>query len=265
VAASAQKQRAADSDQKTGVYIYGILPGDVELASDMSGVGDPPGEVKIVRAGDLAALVSEVDVSGPFGSPEDLTAHKEVLDGSAVGAPVLPVRFGAVVTSEDAVKEELLEAHHDEFAQALDELDGRAEYVIKGRYVEQAILDEVLSENDEAAQLREEIRGANEDATRDVRIQLGEIINEAITAKREKDTQALLDAMADKCVASAVQEPAHELDAGNVAFLIDTSREKDIEQVVGDLAEKWDGRVELRLLGPMAAYDFVGNIEPEAE
>jgi Gas vesicle synthesis protein GvpL/GvpF len=71
--------------------------------------------------------------------------------------------------------------------------------------------------------------------------------------------------MADKCVASAVQEPAHELDAGNVAFLIDTSREKDIEQVAGDLAEKWEGRVELRLLGPMAAYDFVGNIEPEAE
>ena len=260
--ASAQKQRA-DSEQKAGVYIYGILPGDVEMAADMPGVGDPPGQVEVVRSGDLAALVSEVDLSRPLGSPEDLSAHKEVLDGSAVGAPVLPVRFGAVVASEDAVKDELLEPHHDEFAAALRELDGRAEYMVRARYVEQAILKEVLSENREAARLQEEIRGGDEDATRDARIQLGEIISEAITAKREKDTQALLDAMADKCVTSAVREPSHELDAANVAFLMDTSREKDIEQVIDDLADNWDGRVELRLLGPMAAYDFVGNIEPE--
>src|SRR5947209_7783890 len=212
------------------------------MAADMPGVGDPPGQVEVVRSGDLAALVSEVDLSRPLGSPEDLSAHKEVLDGSAVGAPVLPVRFGAVVASEDAVKDELLEPHHDEFAAALRELDGRAEYMVRARYVEQAILKEVLSENREAARLQEEIRGGDEDATRDARIQLGEIISEAITAKREKDTQALLDAMADKCVTSAVREPSHELDAANVAFLMDTSREKDIEQVIDDLADNWDGR-----------------------
>lgn len=252
---------AATAKQKTGIYLYGILPGDIELTSDMTGVGDPPGEVRVVRSGDLAALVSEVDVSGPLGSPDDLAAHKEILDASAADAPVLPMRFGAVVASEDAVTRELLDEHHDEFARALAELDGKAQYVVKGRYVEQAILHEVLSENQDAARLRDEIRGAGGDATRQARIQLGEIVNDAVARKREKDTHALGRAMAGHCEASLVRDPTHELDAVHVAFLVRVEQEKEIERAVKDLGEQWDGRVELRLLGPMAAYDFVAATE----
>jgi hypothetical protein len=253
---------ASSQTQQTGFYVYGILPGDIELTSDMSGVGDPPSEVRVVRSGDLAALVSEVDMSRPLGSPEDLAAHKEILDASAADVPVLPMRFGAVLASEDAVAHELLEDHRDELADALEELDGLAEYVVKGRYVEQAILKEILSENKAAARLRDQIRGADSDATRDARIRLGEIINSAITEKREQDTRALGKAMADHCEASLVRDPTHERDAVHVAFLVRVGREKEIEDVVKDLGEKWDGRVELRLLGPMAAYDFVGATEP---
>ena len=247
----------------TGCYVYGIAPADLEATSDARGVGDPPGKVSIVRHDQIAALVSDIDLGGPLGTPEDLLAHQQLLDAAASEVPVLPMRFGAVMTDAEAVKEELLAPHHDEFLAALNELGGRVEYVVKGRYVEEAILSEVLSEVPTAQELRQQLIGQPEDATRNLRIQLGEIISEAITAKREKDTQALLEAMADKCVTSAVREPSHELDAANVAFLMDTSREKDIEQVIDDLADNWDGRVELRLLGPMAAYDFVGNIEPE--
>jgi Gas vesicle synthesis protein GvpL/GvpF len=253
---------AAATKQKAGIYVYGILPGDVELTSDLTGVGDPPGQVRVVRSGDLAALVSEVDVSRLLGSPEDLVAHKEILDASAADAPVLPMRFGAVVASEDAVSGELLDEHHDEFARALAELDGKAQYVVKGRYVGNVILPEVLSENKRAARLRDEIRGADSDATREARIQLGEIINDAVTLKREKDTRTLGKAMADHCEASLVRDPTHELDAVHVAFLVRVDQEKEIERAVMGLGEQWDGRVELRLLGPMAAYDFIAATEP---
>jgi hypothetical protein len=253
---------SSQTQQQTGLYVYGILPGDIELTSDMSGVGDPPGEVRVVHAGDLAALVSEVDMSRPLGSPADLAAHKQVLDASVADAPVLPMRFGAVLASEGAVAHELLEEHRDEFFGALEELDGLAEYVVKGRYVERAILNEVLSENRDAARLRDQIRGADSDATRDARIRLGEIIHNAITQKREQDTRALGQAMAEHCEASLVRDPTHERDAVHVAFLVRLSQDKDIERVVKDLGAKWEGRVELRLLGPMAAYDFVGATEP---
>lgn len=240
------------------LYVYGILPGDVELASDLRGVGDPPGKVRVVRSGDLAALVSDVDPARPLGSPEDLAAHNEILDASAADAPVLPVRFGAVVAGEDAVAGELLDDHRDEFERALAGLEGRVEYVVKGRYIERAILTEILSADKDAARLRDEIANADPDATRDARIALGEIINNAVAQQREQDTRRLGKAMADHCEASLVRDPTHELDAVHVALLVRVDRAKEIERVVSDLGERWRERVELRLLGPMAAYDFAG-------
>jgi len=253
---------ASSSDQQRASYVYGILPEDIELGSGLAGVGDPPGQLRVVRSDDLAALVSDVDPARPLGSPDDLRAHKEILDASAAEVPVLPLRFGAVLASDDAVAEELLQPFHDEFSAALDQLDGLAEYVVKGRYVEPRILEELLSENPQAQRLREEIRGQDPDATRELRIQLGELISEAMSAKRETDTRALQDAMAGHCASSFVREPTHEDDAVHVAYLVETGQEKEMEKTVNDLTRKWEGRVELRVLGPMAAYDFVGTTQP---
>jgi len=252
----------SDERSQHAIYVYGILPGDVELADEMTGVGEPPGAVKLVHADDLAALVSEVNLDSPLGTPEDLAAHKEVLDATATAAAVLPMRFGAVVASEDAVIDELLRPYHDDFSAAVRELDSRLEYVVKGRYNEQAILHEILSENPDAEQLLGRIRGKDPDATRDLRIRLGELITAAVEAKRQRDTRVLGDAMTGHCVASAVREPTHERDAAHVALLVETGQRKGMKKAVQDLATKWEGRADVRLLGPMAAYDFVTSSRP---
>jgi hypothetical protein len=69
--------------------------------------------------------------------------------------------------------------------------------------------------------------------------------------------------MEGHCVASVVREPTHELDAAYVAFLVETDEESEMQQAIEDLARDWEGRIEVRLLGPMAAYDFVGSVLPE--
>ena len=262
-ASTGSRQRAADSQPKRGIYVYGIIPADVELAAETPGVGDPPGQVRVVRSDGLAALVSEVDCSRPLGSPQDLVAHEQIVDATAAEVPVLPARFGAVMASEEEVAEDLLAANHDEFEDAIQELEGRAQFVVKGRYSEQAILSEVLSENRQAGHLAKKLRNADPDATRDARIKLGEIINGAVEVKRRQDTRVLGDAMEGHCVASVVREPTHELDAVHVAFLVEIDGESEMEQAVEDLARDWEGRIDVRLLGPMAAYDFVGSVLPE--
>jgi hypothetical protein len=260
VSASTQERPGAEPAQQTGTYVYGMVPGDVELNSGVLGVGDPPREIRLVRSGDLAALVSEVDITQPLGTPEDLQAHEEILDSVVTEAPVLPLRFGAVLTSEDAVAQELLDANHDEFAATLRQLEGCAEYVVKGRYAEQIVLDEIMSEIPAAARLRDQIRGTDPNATRGARIQLGELINKAIAAKREADTRLLLAAMKDHCVASVVRAATNELDAVYVAFLIEAGRLGALEGVLTELSDRWQERVQLGIIGPMAPYDFVGNL-----
>ncbi|HET6192801.1 MAG TPA: GvpL/GvpF family gas vesicle protein [Trebonia sp.] len=255
---------AQAEDTQTVVYVYGILPGDVDVEPGATGVGNPPGEVRLVRHRDLAALVSDIDPGQPLGRPEDLVAHEELLDASAADVPVLPLRFGAVVASDDAVAEELLGPHHDEFSAALQQLEGHAEYVVKGRYVEDAVLRQVLAEDPQAAQLAGQIRDADPDATRELRIQLGEIVSNAIAVRREDDTRTLGDAVTGLAAASLVRPPTHELDAVYTALLVESSAVPDLEQAVQRLASDWDGVIELRLIGPMAAYDFVAAADPAA-
>jgi hypothetical protein len=247
---------------ETGVYVYGILPGDIELESETAGVGDPPSPVRLVRYRDIAALVSDVETAKPLGTPQNLIAHEDLLDASAAEVPVLPMKFGAVVASENAVTAELLEPHYDSFRAALAQLEGFAEYVVKGRYVETAILAEILVDNPVAAGLAAQVSSAGADADAGAQARLGEMIAQAIVVKREQDTRVLGDALAGQVTASVVRPPAHDLDAVHAAFLAEAQAGERLQQALTKLAADWAGRVDLELTGPLAAYDFVGSTPP---
>jgi hypothetical protein len=261
--AASGQAAAAGPRQDKGIYVYGILPADVEMTAEMPGVGESPGLLRVVRRGGLAALISEVDLSGRLGSPDDLRAHREILDATAAEVPVVPLPPGAVLASEDAVAGELLAARREQFAAALDQLEGRAEFVVQGRYLEQPVPAEGLSQDEHAARPPDTTRGQHPGAARDARTGPSAISSAAVGARREQDTRALEQAMAGHCVASAVRQPAHDLDAVHVAFLVEAGQRSDMQRVVEDLARAWQGRIEVQLLGPMAAYDFTATAKPE--
>ena len=223
------------------------------------GIGDPPAEVDLIEEREIAAIVSEVDPAKSLGSPEDLMAYQRVLDAVAAEWPVLPMRFGAVMTTCDAVASELLSEHYDEFSDALKDLDDMAEYVVRGRYDEGPVLAAVLASNKEARDLAGQIRGTSEDQTRPQRIRLGELITAAIDEQRQVDTAKACDALKGLCAAMAVQDPTHERDAVHLAVLAKRGKQSRLEQAVGDRAGEWQDRVSMRLLGPLAPYDFVGQ------
>ena len=241
----------------TGCYVYGVVPADVEVKSDARGLGDPPSKVKVVRFGEIGALVGEIRLDTSLGSPEDLMAYEHLLDGAAREAPVIPVRFGAIMTDTQAVVDELLAPYHDEFLAALEELDGRAEYVVKGRYREDELLREILSESPDIARRRDEIRGESPELTRNERIAVGESINRAIAAKRDADTRKLVDVLTPHCVAvngsrgrsrggrRSCRRPTRHRAAGR-----SRGRAAGTQSGVGRSSH-------IRLLGPLAPYDFV--------
>ncbi|KAA9159295.1 GvpL/GvpF family gas vesicle protein [Amycolatopsis acidicola] len=251
------------AEQDTAVYVYGILPADVETDPEARGIGDPPARVEAVRHEKIAALVSHIGTADAIGKPEDLTAHAALLDAAAAEVPVLPLRFGAVVTDEDAVVDELLAPYHDDFEAALAGLEGKAQYVLKARYVEDAILREVLESDAEMVQLRDAIQGKPEEATRNERIALGERIGQAIAALREEDTRRAVEALEPLDVRINPREPTHDEDAVHLACLAETAKQADLEAAAERLAREWEGRAQVRLLGPLAAYDFVVTRQPE--
>lgn len=243
----------------TACYVYGIVPSGAVLPDGLTGIGDGHSPVTLVPYGDVAALVSEYDRDRPAGTRGDLLGHETLLDTLALQGPALPMRFGAVLSDTDAVVEELLAPYHEHFAAVLAELEGHIQYTIKGRYVEEPVLAEVLAEEPEVARLRERTRQLPDDAGYYDRIRLGELVVHALARKREADGQLLAETLGMYASAVSVHEPGGEQEIANTAFLVPHGRREAFENAVEDLARQWAGRVRVRLLGPLAPYDFVGE------
>jgi hypothetical protein len=242
-------------ERTVGYLVYGVVPGDVETTGDARGLADAT--VTTVAHGRIGALVSEVTLDRPLGTPDDLMAYQRLLDSTATAAPVLPMRFGTAMTDVDAV-EHLLAEQHDQFAEALERLDGHTEFVVRARYVMDSVLPEILASNEEAGALRDQIREQPEELTGNARLQLGEIIYRTIEAGRQQETQRLIEALGDTVAVCRELAPTHEEDAAHLAVMVPTAHRDKFEQALRKLADgDWRDRVTVRLLGPLAPYDFV--------
>jgi hypothetical protein len=250
-----EKAQGPAGEETLACYVYGIVPADTRLPEGLTGTGG--GEVSLIRQGRIAGVVSKILPEGPLGTREDLLAHEGVVASLAAEATILPLRFGAVVTTAEAVVEEMLVPHHDWFAAVLADLAGRRQVTIVGTYVEETVLREVLQEEPEVSRLREKVAELPENAAYYDRIRLGELIVQALDDKRMADTESLVAALSPHAVATAPHEPAGEDTAADVAFLITDEQRPQFEQAVDELGDRWSGRIRLRMLGPLAPYDFV--------
>lgn len=242
-------------------YLYAVVPADTRLPKGLTGTGG--GEVSLVRHRDLAAVISEICPDRMLGTRDDLLAHRRVMASLAAETTTLPLRFGAVVSTADAVVDEMLAPHHDWFADVMADLTGRREFAVIGTYVEDTVLREVLEEEPEARELRESIGDLPEDAAYYDRVRLGEIVVRALDRKREVDTDAAIDRLAPVAVDAIVRRPAAEDTAVDVVFLVKDEDRERFEQAVDELGELWSGRVRLRILGPLPVYDFVPSRHEE--
>ena len=120
------------------------------------------------------------------------------------------------------------------------------------------MLAEVVPPDPEVAALRERTRDLPEDAAYGERVRLGELVARAVEVKRAEDAAAVLDAVPPHAVAAtscgAVAGLDHVLD---VALLVDDDRRAAFEDTLEQLAEAVHERIRLRLVGPVAPYDFV--------
>ncbi|MHA6794065.1 GvpL/GvpF family gas vesicle protein [Pseudonocardia bannensis] len=236
-------------------YIYGVIRSDAAVPEDLVGLG-PSGEVEMISHGDLTALVSDVPMDRPLGTRDDLFAHERVVDTVAASATVLPMRFPAVV-ERHAVVDELLAPHHDHLAAVLDDLDDRVQYTLKGRYEQDVVLREVLADDPEIRELQERVRELPEDASYYDRVRLGELIVEELQARRDEEGAVLVERLAPEAAAVVANTLAAPDDVVNAAFLVERSHQQRFEDSVEKLGAELAGRIRLRLLGPLAPYDFV--------
>jgi len=243
-------------------YVYGVTRPGTAVPGGLTGIEDQP--VRLVEHDRCAAVTSDLTVQRALGERADLLAHQGVLEAFLeAGGVVLPFRFGAVLAGPAAVEKELLAANVDRLSGVLDELDGRVEMRVRGTYVQDAVLREVMSGDPEIAGLNERLRQVPEDAADAAyydRVRLGEMVAQALERRREHDGQALLEALAPAAEALVRKPPARQEDVVDAAFLVARDAREGFEQTVREVGAQHADRITLRLVGPLPPYDFV----PEA-
>jgi hypothetical protein len=161
------------------------------------------------------------------------------------------------VVEEDAVVDELLQPNEDRFVTLLDDLENRVQFTLTGRYEQDAVLREVLIGDPEIADLREKVRTLPEDASYYDRVRLGELVVRALEDRRDAEAADIVERLAPFAVATASNPLGAPEEVINAAFLVERARQEEFEAAVEAAGEALVGRIRLRLLGPIAPYDFV--------
>jgi hypothetical protein len=137
---------------------------------------------------------------------------------------------------------------------------------VRAFYAEDALLREVAENDPEIVRRTAAIQGLSELESRQQRIELGELIAERLTARRELDELALLDRLSPIATEVRVDPPGGERVALSAHLLVRRDRRGALDDVVGVLSRALQGHIALRYIGPLPPYSFAElSLEPGGE
>jgi hypothetical protein len=247
-----------------GTYLYGIARGLRPGPPALPAVGETGAEIRSIESAGCVAVVSDVADEFVEATAEDLQRHSDVLQKLLSSTDALvPLRFGTVYPDDESVVRDLLEARGDELEALLQRVEKRVEARLKAFYVEDAILAEIVAEQPRVAELHSRTQALPADATYYDRIQLGELVAGALSAKRRRDGERILSSLAPLAVDHCVEDEPHEWSALTVSFLLERSALEPFHSVVAALADEAEQRLQIRCLAPLPPYSFVAlSLEP---
>ncbi|WP_326691464.1 GvpL/GvpF family gas vesicle protein [Streptomyces sp. NBC_01795] len=234
-------------------YVYGIArTPSPSIPDGLTGVGDPPRPVRVLKEGGLVAVVSEAP-DGLKPKRRELLAHQQVLAQAGAEATVLPMRFGSVSEDDEKVTSVLAErAEH--FRERLDALEGKAEYNIKAVHDDEAVLHRVMADQPDLRALSEANRAAGGGSYED-RLRLGEMVANAVQAREAVDGATLRRAL-EPLAADISEGPESSGWLANLSFLVDKEAAGELLAAVEELGTS-EPQLDLRVSGPLPPYSFV--------
>jgi hypothetical protein len=238
-------------DAATATYVYGVVPKSSARAFSARGVQGAG--VDAVEHDGLAALTSAVQSTTL--DARDLRAHWRVLDEAFKQGVVLPMRFGTVVESEDAVRRDVLDPNADHFSGLMEQMAGMVQLNVKGLYDEDVLLREIVASSPKVARLRERVRGQGTAAPTPDQLALGQLVEGEIARAREADRAAVRETLEPFAMRVREEDVAHP-SAFSAAFLVNRDAMDDFGRAVAALRAHFGERIELRFTGPLPPFSF---------
>jgi len=243
-----------------GKYMYCIIRSPESCRFTTLGVGERGDIVHTVHFMGLAAVVSDSPIAEYESSRRNMMAHTRVLEEVMQGFTLLPVRFGTVAPSAEAIQEKVLKRRYGELNHFLGEMEGRVELGLKVFWYEDVIFREIVEENPPIRSLRDSLMGRRPEETYYDRIRLGEMIENAMWKKRDEDAEKILTPLRPLVHKSQGNKVITDRMVLNAAFLVNEAHQAEFDAAVKRLDEEMGKRLIFKYVGPVPPYNFVNIV-----
>jgi hypothetical protein len=250
------EQPSTEPSATEGKYVYCIIETPEPRSFGPMGIGGRGDEVYTVQHKGLAAVVSNTPIVVYDPTRENVFAHEQVNEAVMREFTVLPMAFGALFRTEDDIIE-LMRGTYDALRDVLAKMEGKVEFGLKVNWDRDRVIAELEEENEEIRHLKEQITSRTTGSTYFARMQLGRLVETALTDQADAYIREVYSVLRDTSVASRANKPIGDKMIMNAAFLIEREREAEFDQKVKEIAAKYENKLSFRYTGPWPPYNFV--------
>jgi hypothetical protein len=243
---------------KEGKYIYCIVESKQERNFGPIGIGARGDEALTLGYDDLSMVVSNCPLGKLAASRENMLAHQAVIEEVMKEFDsVLPVRFGTIASGAEEVRN-LLDTRRREFQIGLADMDHKIELGVRGTWTDMdAIFSEIVESNREIKNLKEKIAGDTGKDNVQVRVEVGKMVEQALQEKKEREAEKIVDALRRTALDHKLNKTIGDPMFVNAAFLVSKGREKEFDNIMDDLSDQYQGKMDFTYAGPLPVFNFV--------
>jgi hypothetical protein len=201
-------------------------------------------------------VISDVD-DGLGVTRDDLLTHAHVLEALVEHGPVLPVQFGTLAPDDEAIRQDVLEAQHDELVPLLEAFADVVQLTVDVAHDEAAALREILLRDPDLVALRDEVRAHGNQADQ---LRLGELVAGALEALRDDDAALVVDRLAPLARAVSENDRPGSGDVVSLALLVGRDERPAMDEAVANVRDELGPRVRVRYVGPQPPYSFLDPV-----
>jgi hypothetical protein len=237
-----------------GIYLYAAV--GASTTQGYGSIGIDEGKVYSITEGHVSAIASDITAKKIRPERRHLAAHQGVLKRLMEDTTPLPVSFGVIADSPDAIKK-ILSRNQEVFLKELRRVEGRIEMGIRVTWDVSNIFEYFIEIHPELRSARDQFFGTYGEPTHEDKLELGRMFDHFLNEDRENCTGKVEEVLSGYCFEIKRNNCRSEREVMNLACLVGRNADQEFEKGVLEAAGLFDHSFVFDYNGPWAPHNFV--------
>ena len=253
-AKAAEKRLPSQAAARGRTYVYAVIT-DAQ-GRTYGDFGIDGRKVYSIPVGRVAAVVSDLSSEKIRPERSRLAAHQEVLKKLMAETTPLPMAFGILAESPEAVRK-MLSRNQRALLVQLHRVAGRVEMGLRVTWDVPNIFEYFVNTHPELRLARDRFLGGHREATQEQKIEVGRMFDRLLNEDRDEYTDNVEEILAPHCTEIERNKCRNERELMNLACLVERAAMPQFEGGVFEAAQQFDNNFAFDYNGPWAPHNFV--------